>query len=307
MSFAAQLVADAAATGKTLDVIFAAQPSTAPRLRDAMIYATMNGGKRLRGALVLGAARLAAGVDTDPDFDSSPDAHAVTGALRVAAALEMLHGYSLVHDDLPAMDDAAMRRGKPSCHIAFDQATAILAGDALQTLAFGVLADAQTHSDGNVQARLVARLAAASGLGGMAGGQMLDLQAETRQLTLEEITLMQSLKTGALIQCAAVCGGIVGGGDARLLAALDGFSRDLGLAFQIADDLLDYDGDATTLGKPTGQDADRGKGSFVSLMGLEPARAAAQQLVEAAVSALAPWPTAGYLSYLATFAIARNS
>ena len=295
MEFSDQLTCDAGATAAAIDDILRVDQSPAQRLRDAMIYATMSGGKRLRAALVLGAARL------------SDDAGDPSGALRVAAALEMLHAYSLVHDDLPAMDDAATRRSKPSCHLAFDEATAILAGDALQTMAFDVLADGRTHSDPAVQIRLVAALAGASGLAGMAGGQMLDLQAETRQFDLTEVTEMQSMKTGALIRCAAICGGIVGGADARLLDALGTFSRDLGLAFQIADDLLDYDGDAATLGKPAGQDAERGKGSFVSLMGADQARTTAHRLIDDALAVLAPWPQAGYLGYLATFAIARNS
>ena len=295
MEFSEQLACDAGAAAAAIDDILRVDQSPAQRLRDAMIYTTMSGGKRLRAALVLGAARL------------SDNAGDQSGALRVAAALEMLHAYSLVHDDLPAMDDAATRRSKPSCHLAFDEATAILAGDALQTMAFDVLADGRTHSDPEVQIRLVAALAGASGLAGMAGGQMLDLQAETRQLDLTEVTEMQSMKTGALIRCAAICGGIVGGADARLLDALGTFSRDLGLAFQIADDLLDYDGDAATLGKPAGQDAERGKGSFVSLMGAEQARATAHRLIDDALAVLAPWPQAGYLGYLATFAIARNS
>ena len=295
MEFSDQLACDAGAAAAAIDDILRVDQSPAQRLRDAMIYATKSGGKRLRAALVLGAARL------------SDDAGDQSGALRVAVALEMLHAYSLVHDDLPAMDDAATRRSKPSCHLAFDEATAILAGDALQTMAFDVLADGRTHSDPAVQIRLVAALAGASGLAGMAGGQMLDLQAETRQLDLTEVTEMQSMKTGALIRCATICGGIVGGADARLLDALGTFSRDLGLAFQIADDLLDYDGDAATLGKPAGQDAERGKGSFVSLMGAEQARATAHRLIDDALAVLAPWPQAGYLGYLATFAIARNS
>ena len=295
MEFSDQLTCDAGAAAAAIDDILRVDQSPAQRLRDAMIYATMSGGKRLRAALVLGAARL------------SDDAGDPSGALRVAAALEMLHAYSLVHDDLPAMDDAATRRSKPSCHLAFDEATAILAGDALQTMAFDVLADGRTHSDPAVQIRLVAALAGASGLAGMAGGQMLGLQAETRQFDLTEVTEMQSMKTGALIRCAAICGGIVGGADARLLDALGTFSRDLGLAFQIADDLLDYDGDAATLGKPAGQDAERGKGSFVSLMGADQARTTAHRLIDDALAVLAPWPQAGYLGYLATFAIARNS
>ena len=295
MEFSEQLASDAAATAAIIDDILRTEQSSAQRLREAMLHAAMSGGKRLRAALVLGAARLSRKGSQQP------------GALRVAAALEMLHAYSLVHDDLPSMDNAATRRGEPSCHLAFDEATAILAGDALQTMAFGILADARTHSDPAVQIRLVAALANASGLAGMAGGQMLDLQAETRQLDLAGVTEMQSMKTGALIQCAAICGGIVGSADDRLLEALRAFSRDLGLAFQIADDLLDYDGDAAALGKPTGQDAHRGKGSFVVLMGAGQARATAHRLIEDALAVLAPWPQAGYLGYLATFAIARKS
>ena len=279
--------------GHVMDLLLPQTGDTEARLVDAMRYASLNGGKRLRAFLVVQSARLF-GVD-----------HRC--ALRVGAAIEFMHAYSLVHDDLPAMDDAATRRSKPSCHLAFDEATAILAGDALQTMAFDVLADGRTHSDPEVQIRLVAALAGASGLAGMAGGQMLDLQAETRQLDLTEVTEMQTMKTGALIRCAAICGGIVGGADTRLLNALGAFSRDLGLAFQIADDLLDYDGDAATLGKPAGQDAERGKGSFVSLMGAEQARATAHRLIDDALAVLAPWPQAGYLGYLATFAIARNS
>lgn len=295
MKFAAQLASDASATTAMIYDTLRKDQSPATRLLDAMTYTAMSGGKRLRAALVLGAARLAA---------PGGDQH---GGVRVAAALELLHAYSLVHDDLPAMDDAATRRGQPSCHLAFDEATAILAGDALQTMAFGMLADARTHPEPAVQIQLVARLAGASGIAGMAGGQMLDLQAETRRLDLSEITQMQAMKTGALIQCAAICGGIVGGADRRLLDALTVFSRDLGLAFQIADDLLDYDSDATTLGKPVGQDAERGKGSFVTLMGVQQARAKAHHLIENALAVLACWPQSGYLGYLATFAIARKS
>ena len=206
------------------------------------------------------------------------------------------------------MDDSDTRRGEPSCHIAFDEATAILAGDALQTMAFELLADARTHADGNVRAALVAALARAAGLDGMAGGQMLDLEAESRIMTLDEVRQMQAMKTGALIQYAAAAGGIHGGADATLQSALERYARDLGLAFQIADDLLDYDGDAELLGKPAGQDADRGKGSFVVLMGLEPARAAAGELIAGAEAALEPWgEAAAPLRSIARFAIERQS
>lgn len=237
-----------------------------PRLVDAMSYAVMAGGKRLRAGLVLGAARLSAG-------------HQPEGAIQVAEAFEALHAYSLIHDDLPAMDDAETRRGKPACHIEFDEATAILAGDALQTLAFELLADPLSHPDGNTRAELVLELAKASGAAGMAGGQMLDLEAETRAFSLEETRLMQSMKTGALIRAAAVAGGRVGNADDAMLKALHHFADNLGLAFQIADDILDRNSDAEAMGKPTGRDDDAGKASFVSLMGIDAATKEAERLV----------------------------
>jgi len=228
--------------------------------------------------------------------------------LRTAVAIEFLHAYSLVHDDLPAMDDAATRRGKPSCHIEFDEATAILAGDALQTMAFEILADPRTHGDAAIRIQLVTTLAKAAGLQGMAGGQMLDLQAENRPFNLAETQQMQMMKTGALLSCAVVCGGIVGGASAKLLAAQTAFAQHLGLAFQIADDLLDYAGDASVMGKPSGQDADRGKAGFVALMGVDEARQAAQRMIADANAELAPWKNlAEYMQNLATFAITRNS
>lgn len=296
MSLPASVREDAAAIESHLDRLFDGMNGPAGRLSDAMRYATMNGGKRLRGCLVLAASRLAHG-GTLPE-----------GALAVAASVECLHAYSLIHDDLPAMDDADTRRGKPSCHIAFDEATAVLAGDALQTMAFELLAAPATHGDGNVRAALVTALARAAGGDGMAGGQMLDLEAETREMSLDEVRQMQAMKTGALIQYAAAAGGIHAGADTALQTALERYARDLGLAFQIADDLLDYDGDAALLGKPAGQDADRGKASFVVLMGLEPARAAAGQLIADAEAALAPWKAAADpLSSIARFAIERRS
>jgi len=287
---------DAAAIESHLDRLFDGMTGPAARLSDAMRYATMNGGKRLRGCLVLAAARLANG-------GSLPD-----GAFDVAASVECLHAYSLIHDDLPAMDDSNTRRGKPSCHIAFDEATAILAGDALQTMAFDLLGTPETHADGTVRAALVLALARAAGVDGMAGGQMLDLEAESREMSLDEVRQMQAMKTGALIQYAAAAGGIHAGADKALQSALELYARDLGLAFQIADDLLDYDGDAALLGKPAGQDADRGKASFVVLMGLDPARQAAAQLIADAEAALEPWGTAAdSLCSIARFAIERRS
>ena len=292
---------DAAAVEAHLQTIFDEMTGPADRLTASMRYATMNGGKRLRACLVMAAGRLASGGE------------AGSGLIEVAASVECLHAYSLIHDDLPAMDDSDTRRGNPACHIAFDEATAILAGDALQTLAFELLAMPRTHADGGVRAALVMALARAAGLDGMAGGQMLDLEAETRPMVLDEVRQMQAMKTGALIQFAAVAGGIHGQADEAMQAALERYSRDLGLAFQIADDLLDYDSDSATLGKPAGQDADRGKASFVVLMGLEQARWAASDLIAGAEAALDPWavgPVAeqtAALCAIARFAIERRS
>jgi len=296
---------DAAQTSAWLVAYFdSLAASPAGPLLAAMRYSAMNGGKRVRASLVLSAARLASGSGER----TAPSAH-----LAVAGAVEMLHAYSLIHDDLPAMDDADTRRGVAACHIAFDEATAILAGDALQTLAFGLLADSATHPDPAIRAALLSGLADASGVDGMAGGQMLDLQAEDRaetgdSLSLDEVRQMQGMKTGALIRFAACAGGIHANADHRLMAALDSYARNLGLAFQIADDCLDHDSTAEALGKPAGQDAVRGKGSFVTLMGLEAARAAATGLIDDATAAVAPWGEAALpLQQIARFAIERRS
>ncbi|MDC1051261.1 polyprenyl synthetase family protein [bacterium] len=296
--FQQQLQRDAAACDAALKQLIVETKGSANRLLEAMQYAVFNGGKRMRAALVLGASRMALG---------AADA-ATKGTLRTAAAIECLHAYSLVHDDLPAMDDADMRRGKPSLHKVFGDATAILAGDALQTMAFEILAGEATHDDAAIRLRLVAQLADASGLAGMAGGQMLDLEAETRPFNLAEASEMQMMKTGALISCAVISGGIVGGADDQLLAAQVAYAKHLGLAFQIADDLLDYEGDSTVLGKPAGQDAARGKASFVALMGGDAAAAEAKRLIDEANNALAPWQGAGkYMQDLAVFAITRKT
>jgi farnesyl diphosphate synthase len=298
--FLVQLGDDASACETYIKTLLDREDGPATQLRNAMAYGVLNGGKRMRAALVFGAARMASG--------ARHDAAPTEAMLRTAAAIEFLHAYSLVHDDLPAMDDAATRRGKPSCHIEFDEATAILAGDALQTMAFAILADPRTHGDAAIRIQLVTTLAKAAGLQGMAGGQMLDLQAENRPFNLAETQQMQMMKTGALLSCAVVCGGIVGGASAKLLAAQTAFSQHLGLAFQIADDLLDYAGDASVMGKPSGQDADRGKAGFVALMGVNEAKQAAQQMIADANAELAPWKNlAEYMQNLATFAITRNS
>jgi farnesyl diphosphate synthase len=298
-AFEQQLRDDAAACESVLEGLLKTAAGPATRLSAAMRYAVLNGGKRMRAALVMGAARLTQGGAVETALDRR--------MLRVAAAVECLHAYSLVHDDLPAMDDAATRRGQPSTHLAFDEATAILAGDALQTMAFEILADPLTHPDPAVRVALVMELAKAAGGAGMAGGQMLDIEAEATSFDLDQTKTMQMMKTGALMSCAVVSGGLVGGADPQLLTALRAYARQLGLAFQIADDLLDYRGDATVLGKPAGQDAVRGKAGFVTLMGYEQAAAAAQQMIDAANGELMPWQnTAGYLQNLATFAITRK-
>ena len=298
--FLVQLGDDASACESYIKTLLDQTDGPATLLRDAMAYGVLNGGKRMRAALVFGAARMAMGAQTD----MAPS----EAMLRTAAAIECLHAYSLVHDDLPAMDDAATRRGQPSCHIEFDEATAILAGDALQTMAFEILADPRTHSDAAIRIQLVATLAKAAGMQGMAGGQMLDLQAEQKDFDLRQTQQMQMMKTGALMSCAVICGGIVGGASPKLLAAQTSFAQHLGLAFQIADDLLDYAGDASVMGKPAGQDANRGKAGFVALMGLEEARQAAHRMIADANAELAPWQNlAEYMRSLATFAITRNS
>ena len=298
--FLVQLGDDASACESYIKTLLDQADGPATLLRDAMAYGVLNGGKRLRAALVFGAARMAMGAQTD----MAPS----EAMLRTAAAIECLHAYSLVHDDLPAMDDAATRRGQPSCHIEFDEATAILAGDALQTMAFEILADPRTHSDPAIRIQLVATLAKAAGMQGMAGGQMLDLQAEQKDFDLRQTQQMQMMKTGALMSCAVICGGIVGGASPKLLAAQTSFAQHLGLAFQIADDLLDYAGDASVMGKPAGQDANRGKAGFVALMGIEEARQAAHRMIADANAELAPWQNlAEYMQNLATFAIIRNS
>jgi len=238
------------------------------RVVDAMRHGALDGGKRLRPFLVIAAA----------DMFESPRARAI----RVGCAVEMIHCYSLIHDDLPAMDDSDLRRGRPSVHKAYDEATAILAGDALLTQAFEILADRETHPDGDVRCRLALELARASGKDGMVGGQMIDIYAEQKKFDLAGIEELQRLKTGAIIRYSAIAGGIVGGAPDAEVEALRLYAEDLGLAFQIVDDLLDAFGDAGALGKPVGQDVDMDKATFVKLLGAQGARDRAKALVERA-------------------------
>jgi farnesyl diphosphate synthase len=228
------------------------------RLHEAMRYAMLGGGKRLRPFLTVAGA----------DLFEVPQ----TRSLRASAAVELIHGYSLVHDDLPAMDDALTRRGRPSCHLQYDEATAVLVGDALQSLAFELLTDPVTHPDPEVRCAMVRGLAEAAGAAGMCGGQMIDLLAEGRPLELSQILELQRLKTGALIGFACEAGAILGGAAAPARQALLGYAADLGLAFQIQDDLLDVTGDAGLTGKDLGRDAAMGKATVVALLGVAESR-----------------------------------
>jgi farnesyl diphosphate synthase len=267
--FSGRLTAVAAEIEALLDRLLAAAPDPGEiarpeRLLAAMRHAMLGGGKRLRPFLLVECAAL---------FGA-----ARSGALLAGAALECLHGYSLVHDDLPAMDDDDLRRGRPTVHKAFDEATAILAGDALLTLAFDVMARTDVHPDADVRIALVADLARAAGLGGMAGGQMLDLAAEgrfddKRALAEDDIARLQAMKTGALIRFACRAGAILGRADAQARAAIERYGAAVGQAFQIADDLLDFEGSPATLGKAAGKDAAAGKATLVAALGPAGARA----------------------------------
>ena len=300
-----RLAADAQRVTQWLEAWFARQDAAADRLAEAMSHGVLNGGKRLRASLVLSAARLATAHASASDTKAQGQPEGQPEA--IAAAVEMLHAYSLIHDDLPAMDDAELRRGLPAAHIAFDEATAILAGDALQTAAFEILASADTHPDAKIRCQLVSCLASASGLAGMAGGQMLDLQAEQTRFSLDQTTQMQAMKTGALIRAATVMGGIAGGASETMISALADYADAIGLAFQLADDLLDYQAESTELGKPAGRDAEAGKASYVHFYGVEGTREKAEALVEVAAKALAPFAIeAEPLLDLAQFSINRT-
>ena len=263
------------------------------KLFEAMRHAAIGGGKRLRPLLTVAASRLFA-IDRNR-------------ALRVGCAIEAIHVYSLIHDDLPCMDDADLRRGKPTVHKAFGEAAAVLAGDSLHALAFELLADPDTHADPWVRSDLIAELALAAGPAGMAGGQMMDLAAEGQELDLPAITRLQQLKTGALIEYAveAACIMTKLPHDAR--TPYRGYARNIGLAFQIADDWIDHSGDQLAAGKPIGRDADAGKATFVSLLGEERARQQAGFLVDQAIEHLSGHGSeADLLRAIARFAVERD-
>ncbi|MCC7485459.1 MAG: polyprenyl synthetase family protein [Burkholderiales bacterium] len=270
-------------------------PDIAPqRLHEAMRYAVLGGGKRVRPLLAFAAGEVAG---------AEPDRVAMAGA-----AVELIHAYSLLHDDLPCMDDDVLRRGRPTCHVEFDEATALLAGDALQSLAFQVAAEYRLAEDGIAQLEMIRLLASAAGSRGMAGGQAIDLAAIGRQLSVPELEFMHIHKTGALIRAAAVLGARCGNGlDAGALAQVDAYAKFVGLAFQVVDDVLDADSSTATLGKTVGKDAKDGKPTYVSAIGLVRARELARGLREEAIAAIAGFgERALRLRQLADFIVLRK-
>ena len=278
---------------RQFDLLLTVPDDPRARLFEAMRHAAIGGGKRLRPLLVCAACDL---------FHVDREA-----ALRVATAIEAIHVYSLIHDDLPCMDDDDLRRGKPTVHKAFDEATAVLAGDSLHALAFEILADEVTHADPFVRIELVRELARAAGPSGMAGGQMMDLAAEDAAFDLQTVTRLQQMKTGALIAFCLEAGAIMGRVPPEGRTGLRGYARDIGLAFQIADDIIDVEGSEEQAGKKVGKDAERGKETFLSLLGLERARAQARMLVDQAVSHLHPFGSeAQLLRDIAHYVVARD-
>lgn len=278
---------------ETLEGLLALPEGGERRVIEAMRYALFAGGKRMRPFLTVATADM---------FGVSREC-----SLRAGAAIECIHTYSLIHDDLPAMDDDDLRRGQPTVHKAFDEATAILAGDGLLTFAFELLTDPDTHVDPNVRTALVRTVAHAAGHHGMVGGQMLDLEAEHRRLDDQQITRLQQLKTGALIVASVEAGALLGKASARLRHALVGYARAMGLAFQIADDLLDHTASEDELGKATGKDAEAGKATLVSLIGAERAQRQAQLLTDQALRHLDEFSDrAALLREVAVFAIQRR-
>ncbi|MEQ1547344.1 MAG: polyprenyl synthetase family protein [Chakrabartia sp.] len=275
------------------DLLLPVPEDSRKTLYEAMRHAAIGGGKRLRPLLVIAACDL---------FHVDRQA-----ALRVATAIECIHVYSLIHDDMPCMDDDDVRRGKPTVHKAFDEATAVLAGDSLHALAFEILAEDATHSDPFVRSELILELARASGPAGMAGGQMMDLAAENQKLDLSTITRLQQLKTGALISFCIEAGAIMGRLPHEGRAPLRGYARDIGLAFQIADDILDVEGDEVAAGKALQKDATAGKATFLSLLGVDRARAQANMLVKQAVTHLQSYGNeADLLRAIARYTVERD-
>lgn len=278
---------------KSFDLLLPVPGDPRDRLVNAMRYATIGGGKRVRPLLVCATAAL---------FGVSREA-----AVRVGTAIEAIHVYSLIHDDLPCMDNDALRHGKPTVHLAFDDAAAVLAGDALHDFAFEVLSDPATSGDPFTRIELIRTLATASGMNGMCGGQMMDIVAETSSFDLPTVTRLQQLKTGALLSASVEMGAILGKVPPEGRTHLRGYARDIGLAFQIADDLLDAEGDEAAAGKALRKDEAQGKETFLSLLGPERAREQARMLIDQAIELLASYgPEADLLRELARFIVERN-
>jgi farnesyl diphosphate synthase len=292
-SLKAALTQVGAEVDRRFDVMLAVPGDARAELYQAMRHAAIGGGKRLRPLLVFATAGLF-GVDREC-------------TARAACAIEAVHVYSLIHDDLPAMDDDDMRRGKPTVHRAFNEAAAILAGDSLHALGFEWLADPATHPDPFVRAELVLELARAAGPAGMAGGQMMDLKAESQTFDLNTVTRLQALKTGALISCAVEMGAILGRVAPEGRTGLRGYARDIGLAFQISDDLLDVEGDEEKAGKKLRKDEGAGKETFVSLLGVDRARGQARMLVDQAIDHLRAYgQEADLLRSIARYVLERD-
>ncbi len=295
MAFLDELAKTAEEIDTLLDRLMPVETTPAKRVINAMRYASLGQGKRLRPFLVGESAKL---FDVDRIH-----------ALRTGAALECIHCYSLVHDDLPAMDDDDLRRGKPTTHIAFDEATGILAGDGLLTFAFEILANPETHPDPAVRSQLVGELAIASGVAGMVGGQMLDLEAEAREShDLDEIITLQGMKTGALFRFACEAGATLAQASEDNKAALSVYADRIGLAFQIADDILDQESTPEELGKQTQKDAEAGKATFIDMLGLDGAKKRAHELMDEACAALTPFGNkGGILREAALFIVERKN
>ncbi len=287
------LKAIAADIDKSFDLLLPVPGDARDRLIEAMRYATIGGGKRVRPLLVCATAAM---------FGVSREA-----AVRVGTAIEAIHVYSLIHDDLPCMDNDALRHGKPTVHLAFDDAAAVLAGDALHDFAFEVLSDPATSGDPFTRIELIRTLATASGMNGMCGGQMMDIVAETSTFDLPTVTRLQQLKTGALLSASVEMGAILGKVPPEGRTHLRGYARDIGLAFQIADDLLDAEGDEAAAGKALRKDERQGKETFLSLLGPERAREQARMLVDQSIEFLSSYgPEADLLRELARFIVERN-
>ena len=277
-----------------LKTIIPSKKGAEGRLYDAMRYAVLGRGKYIRPYILRASSRI---------FDVEESLY-----LRAGAAVEMVHAYSLVHDDLPAMDDDDVRRGRPSCHIAFDEATAILAGDALLTLAFEVIADAKTHPSPDVRNRLILDLAVRAGASGMVGGQMIDLESEHTEVSAAFIAHLATMKTGALISYATAAGAILGDAGDHVISIMETFGFELGLAFQIVDDLLDVEGDEGDVGKKIGKDDGAGKATLISVLGLEGAKHEARKVTDRALSRLdALGSRADELRKLSEFVLSRKS